>query len=245
MHMNALRLRYFIPLFASLLLLAACGNTPAPAEQKNTTPQPPENQVTNDQGWASLFGPNLEKADYPSGIWSLKNGELTATEDQHIWTKQSYDNFELDLEFKTADGTNSGVIVYCSDVDDWIPNSVEIQIADDYNQQWAEADPSWRCGAIFGHQAANQPAVVKPPGEWNRYQIRCQDNLIAVILNGVELNKFDMTRFTSATTNPDGTDIPTWLSKPKAELPTRGHIGLQGKHAGAPVWFRNLRVREL
>jgi hypothetical protein len=30
-----------------------------------------------------------------------------------------------------------------------------------------------------------------------------------------------------------------------AELPTRGHIGLQGKHAGAPIYFRNMKVKPL
>ncbi|MEA3226405.1 MAG: family 16 glycoside hydrolase [Planctomycetota bacterium] len=40
---------------------------------------------------------------------------LTTSQDQAIWTNKDYDNFVLDLEFKTASGTNSGVVVYCSD----------------------------------------------------------------------------------------------------------------------------------
>jgi hypothetical protein len=28
-------------------------------------------------------------------------------------------------------------------------------------------------------------------------------------------------------------------------LPTRGFIGLQGKHAGAPIYFRNIKIKEL
>jgi hypothetical protein len=55
----------------------------------------------------------------------------------------------------------------------------------------------------------------------------------------------DMSLWTSAETNPDGSEIPPWLSKPKAELATRGRIGLQGKHAGAPIYFRNLKIKEL
>ena len=31
------------------------------------------------------------------------------------WTKQDYADFDLDLEFKTADGTNSGVIFHASE----------------------------------------------------------------------------------------------------------------------------------
>jgi hypothetical protein len=55
----------------------------------------------------------------------------------------------------------------------------------------------------------------------------------------------DMSLWTSAKTNPDGSEIPSWLSTPFAELPTQGRIGFQGKHAGAPIWFRNIRIREL
>jgi hypothetical protein len=35
------------------------------------------------------------------------------------------------------------------------------------------------------------------------------------------------------------------LSTPLAHLPTHGHVGLQGKHAEAPIWFRNLRIKEI
>ena len=49
----------------------------------------------------------------------------------------------------------------------------------------------------------------------------------------------------SAKTNPDGTPIQPWLSKPLAGLPKHGAIGLQGMHGGARPYFRNLRVRPL
>jgi len=52
-----------------------------------------------------------------------------------------------------------------------------------------------------------------------------------------------MRRWTSAKNNPNGTPIPPWLRKPLSEQPTKGRIGLQGKHAGAPIWFRNVRIR--
>jgi hypothetical protein len=55
----------------------------------------------------------------------------------------------------------------------------------------------------------------------------------------------DMSLWTSAKTNPDGSEIPSWLNKPLSKHPTKGRIGLQGKHAGAPIWFRNIKIREL
>jgi len=54
-----------------------------------------------------------------------------------------------------------------------------------------------------------------------------------------------MNLFTSTKTNPDGSEIPSWLSNPMATLPLHGHIGFQGKHAGAPIYFKNIKVKRL
>ena len=66
-----------------------------------------------------------------------------------------------------------------------------------------------------------------------------------VALNGERIASMDMGLWTSAKNNPDGSEIPPWLNKPLAKHPTKGRIGVQGKHAGAPVWFRNIKIREL
>jgi len=191
-----------------------------------------------------LFTSDLSNADYPAGVWSIDNGVITATEDQCIWTQREYDNFILDLEFKTAAGTNSGVIVYCTNTENWIPNSVEVQIADDYDKKWAEADKTWQCAAIFGHLAASESRV-KKPGEWNKMKVTCKSQIIQVELNGKLVTEMNMALWTSATKNPNGTEFPSWLSTPCAELATKGKIGFQGKHAGAPIWFRNIKIQEL
>jgi hypothetical protein len=239
-------------LFLSALIVLAwgCGEkAPAPsgeaaAPEGAETGFVPPAKHPDSSGWADLFANDLSDALVPEGIWSFENGILTATEDQAIWTTRDYDNFILDLEFQTAPGTNSGVIVYCSDVDDWIPNSVEIQIADDSAEQWSSAPPTWHCGAIFGHLAPTK-SMVKEPGEWNRYTITCVDKKIHVLLNGEQVTELDMSLWTSAEANPDGSEIPAWLSKPLAELQTSGRIGFQGKHAGAPIYFRNIKITEL
>ncbi len=214
------------------------GPTPPPFVPPSAHPSP------IDPSYLPLFDAGLTNAIFPAGIWSMANGELTASEDECIWTTQKYDNFILDLEFKTADGTNSGVIVHCSDTDNWIPNSVEIQIADDYSEEWSKAPATWQCGAIFGHLAATH-STVRYPGEWNHYTITCRDRQIWVLLNGEMVNHIDMNRWISGSQNPDGSPIPPWLNKPFATLPLHGHIGLQGKHAGAPIWFRNMRIKGL
>lgn len=215
-----------------LLVVAACQN-----KQEKASVHP------ESEKWPDLFNSDLSDATFPEGVWTFENGVLTASEDQCIWSKKSYDNFILDLEFKTEHETNSGVIVYCSDRENWIPNSVEIQIADDYADQWANSPKTWQCGAFFGHKAADT-SLVKKPGEWNRFTIVCSGHNITVALNGQQVNEIDLTKWTSATQNPDGSEIPSWLNKPWAELQTRGYIGLQGKHAGANIFFRNIKIQE-
>jgi hypothetical protein len=195
-------------------------------------------------GWPNLFAADLSNAQFPAGVWTVAEGVMTASEDQAIWTVRDYENFTLDLEFRTAPGTNSGVIVYCSDIANWIPNSVEIQIADDFAEQWAKEPATWHCGAIFGHLGPTKSAV-KKPGEWNRFTITCLGKRITVVLNGEKVTEMDMSLWTSAKTNPDGSEIPAWLSRPFAELATKGRIGFQGKHAGAPIFFRNIKIKEM
>jgi hypothetical protein len=39
--------------------------------------------------------------------------------------------------------------------------------------------------------------------------------------------------------------MPPWLNKPLSSHPTKGAIGLQGKHGGAPIWFRNIKIKPL
>ena len=194
--------------------------------------------------WDNLFREDLSDAIFPKGVWYIEDGLLTATKDENVWTKREYSNCIIDLEFRNAPGTNSGVFVYGSDIKNWIPNSVEVQILDDYSPKWAKVPKTWLCAGIFGRLAPKE-GVVKKPGEWNRMTVTCDGAKIYVLLNGEQVTQIDMRKWTSAKTNPDGSPIPAWLSKPLAELSTKGHIGLQGKHGGVPIYFRNIKIKTL
>ncbi len=211
---------------------------------RTATRQPRRRRHPDTSDWPNLFKEDLSNSIKPDSVWTVSDGVLTASKDEAIWTNRDYENFVLDLEFKTADGTNSGVVIYCTDMKNWIPNSVEIQITDDYAEKWAKSPKTWQCGAIFGHLAASK-STVKKPGQWNRFTIRCKGQNIDVMLNGERVTSMDMSLWASAKTNPDGSEIPSWLNKPYATLPTKGRVGLQGKHAGAPIWFRNIKIKEL
>jgi hypothetical protein len=194
--------------------------------------------------WQNLIAPDLSDAIYPKGIWTVENDELTASEDQIIWTKKEYGDCIIDLEFKNGPAANSGVFIYGSDMKDWIKKSIEVQILDDNDPKWATVPKTWHCGGIFGRLAPTKSAV-KKPGEWNRMTITCQGPIITVLLNGEQVAQMDMRKWTQAGKNPDGSETPEWLGAPAAELPTHGHIGLQGKHGGAPIHFRNLKIKPL
>ena len=91
-------------------------------------------------------------------------------------------------------------------------------------------------------------ARVRLHGEQRRVgcvRVTAQGKHIKVAVNGEMTVDADLSQWTSAKKNPDGTDIPPWLSRPWAELPTKGHIGLQGKHGEASIFFRFVRIREL
>ncbi|MBN1395291.1 MAG: DUF1080 domain-containing protein [Pirellulales bacterium] len=227
-------------MISCLMICAALTAVALAADQ-----MPPTGHPDNAQGWETLFTGDLSDAIFPEGIWSVdEDGVLTATEDKCIWSKKEYENFILDLEFKNAPGTNSGVFVYGTDPVNWVATSVEVQIADDFAEKWAKSQKYCQCGAIYGRLPAKKSAV-KKPGEWNRMTVACKGPMIYVVLNGELVTEMDMRKWTSAKKNPDGTDIPKWLSKPLAEMATKGHVGLQGKHGGAPIYFRNVKVKNL
>lgn len=208
-----------------------------------TTALPPKTHPASAK-WENLIAPDLSNADFPKGIWYMEDGTLTASKDEMIWSQKDYENFVIDLEFKTATNANSGVIIYASDQKNWIPNSVEVQILDDWGSKWAKVPATWKCAGIFGRLAPTK-SIVKKPGEWNRMTVWAKGQMIYVMLNGALVTQCDMSKWTDPKKNPDGTDIPAWLSKPLASLPTKGRIGLQGKHGGAQIYFRNVKISQL
>lgn len=205
----------------------------------------PPSQHPDSRNWRSLFNLDLSNAVFTKGVWFInEKGDLTANKDEAIWTDRDYENFVIDLEYMCDPAANSGVLIYGSNLADWIPNTVEIQILDDNNPHWAKEQPSSKNGGLYGHLP---PKVnnVKPAGEWNRMTVTAQGKHIHVIVNEEVTVDTDLSQWTSAKKNPDGTDIPSWLSRPWAELPTQGRIGLQGKHGNAAIYFRNVRINEL
>lgn len=204
---------------------------------------------TGGSEWRNLLGADGAAlntvADFKAGTWSrTADGGIFSTVDSALWFKGEYENFVLDLEYKLDPAANSGVIIYCSNIAQWIPNSVEVQLLDDHSDKWRNDPPRLKNGSLYGHVGPAK-SNVKPAGEWNRMTIWAQGQHVKVAVNGEVTVDADLSKYTSAKTNPDGTPIQPWLSRPMADLPTKGAIGLQGMHGGAKPYFRNVRIREL
>ena len=187
-----------------------------------------------------LFGANLENADFPEGVWSLNDaGELTAEKDQVIWTKEKFGTFECSFEFKLSPKTNGGFLIQCSDKADWIPNTIEIQLLDDFGQE-----PNYHsCGSFYGFQAPSKNTT-KKPGEWNLMRVRCIGRVVTVWLNGEKINEIDTAQWTDNAKSPAGTDIEEkFHGHALASAEPYGFIGFQGLHGNAPMTIRNATIK--
>lgn len=226
------------------VLPAPCLGADQRADAPTTCPVATPTAHPDSSRWPELFAADLSNVMEPKSGWAWQNGELITTGGTTLLTKEPYANYILDLEFKNGPGANSGVFLYCSDLKNWIPCKIEIQILDDYAPKNAKVEKTQLCGAIYSRQAPVKQAV-KPAGQWNRMTLWCLGPNVAVMLNGELVSRIDMRQWTSGVKTPAGLGIPAKYNKPLAELPPRGHIGLQGKHGESPNWFRNVRIKAI
>lgn len=188
-------------------------------------------------GWKALFAPDLSNA-VDAHKWAFANGELVAGDHETLWTKESYGDFILDLEFKVAKESNSGVFLRSGDIKN-VLKALEIQVHDSTD------------GTKYGMVAAIYDAcpptktMSKPIGEWNHFTITCEGPLVSVVFNGEEVVHADLDKWNEKGKNPDGT--PNKFPVALKDYARSGPIGLQGLHgkAQAPVWYRNLKIKAL
>ncbi len=188
-----------------------------------------------------LFARDLSNADLAPGTWAFNaDGVLaptraaTAPANGDLWTKASYGDFVVSLEFRAKEKSRSGVLLRTTDIADWLQHSLKVQIL-----QGDEAAPVHLVGAICD-VAAPARQVTITPGEWYRYVITAKGNKITVMLNNEEVNKVDLGQWKEAGKNPDGTANP--FTTAYKDMTRAGRIGLQDD--GTPIEFRNLFVEQ-
>jgi len=192
-----------------------------------------------DDGFIQLFNgedlSNWQNADggKPSAGWVVEDRALVRKPGAGmIWSKERFGNFVLDLEFKTEG--NSGIFFRTDNPKDCVQTGFEMQ-----GYRPVEKPGKHSCGAIYDALAPSKEMT--RDGQWNHVTITAVDNRISIVLNGEQIIDMDLNRWTEPGRNPDGSNnkFRTALKDFKRE----GHIGLQDH--GAPVWYRNIRVKPL
>lgn len=189
----------------------------------------------NPSGWQNLLKNDLSNATYNDGSWTMDGGELAWHGGGYIWTKERYGDFILDLEYRVSEGANSGVFFRTADLEDIVHTGIEVQI-----HETTDGSKYGACGAIYDCLAPSKN-VAKKAGEWNHYTITCKANRITVVLNGEQIIDMDLNRWTEPHQNPDGTKNK--FKTAYRDMAREGHIGFQDH--GQPVWFRNLKIKEI
>lgn len=216
-------------------------------------------------GWTELTLDDFINVNGDDTTWASVDGEIRCTGKPigGAKSKKRYENFELVVEWMHENHAgNSGVFLWCPDsaFEDLKPgqlprNGIEVQVLDlGYEENWLKgrgkhSDWFTSHGDVFPVGASKMtpftPGIdytdaegesyhvqgptdsrsfptgrhVRPHGEWNHYYVRAINGEVRLWVNGEEVN--------------GGT---------KCE-PAEGWLALEAE--GAPVRFRNLRIREL
>lgn len=202
-------------------------------------------------GWRELWEPDFEHVNGDADTWTFKDGVIYCTGQPIgvIKTKQSFTNFELVVEWcHRKSGGNSGVFLWSSKEaltdlppGKLPPGGIEVQVLDHgYAEQYKattgkHSDWFTTNGDVFpvgtsdmdpfppvapnGKRSFPRKNLSKGVDEWNHYYVRAINGEVRLWVNGEEV---------SGGNNCD---------------PRSGYLCLESE--GAPVEFRNLRIREL
>lgn len=138
--------------------------------------------------WASLFdGKTLAGwTNQGDANWEVVDGALTASEGQVclLTSEKKYENYELELEFKAAIGTNSGVFLNSeAKVKDEAIDCYEVNIADPTNP--------FPTGSIVKHHKVEGQGE---KDEWRKYHLKVENGTVTVVLDGEKLVEYKAKR---------------------------------------------------
>jgi hypothetical protein len=190
------------------------------------------------EGWIKLFdGKDLSAWDNgaggaPAEGWVVEDGTLIRKKPAgYVWSKQSFGDFVLELEFKTEG--NSGVFFRTGNPRDCVQTGMEMQV-----DRPSDKPGKHTVGALYDALAPCKNAAV---ADWNKVVITCRGSKVTIEMNGERIVEADLDQWTQAGKNPDGT--PNKYRTALKDFPREGKIGLQ-EH-GAVVAYRNIRVKPL
>lgn len=204
-------------------------------------------------GWKLLFdgkttaGWRGYKMDKMPPGWAVENGAMVrlkggaggkgAGGGDDIVTTDSYDNFEMVIEWKIVAKGNSGVLYHVSEepVTAW-HFAPEMQVLD--NAPWANRDKRQLAGACYDLYAPTKDTT-KPIGQWNQAKLLVNGPHVEHWLNGEKVVEYELwsddwkARVAKS----------KFKDKPKYGTIKKGPLCLQD-HSDR-IEFRNIKLREI
>jgi hypothetical protein len=219
------------------LLLLPCGAALfAAANPASVTSGPWRSLLENDRapdwrGW--------KESGLPAG-WHVAGGVLSKEGPvDDLVTKESFGNFELELDWKIGKGGNSGVFYRGTrDYDHVYWSGPEYQLLDDAN---APDGKSRLTAAASAYALYGAPAgVVLPFDHWNKTRLVVKGTHVEHWLNGHKVVDYQL----KSADWKSRVAASKFAAYPNYGMATRGLIGLQGDHPGT-LAIRHIRIREL
>ena len=185
---------------------------------------------------------------FPSEGWTVTNGALTLLAKSgggDLITREKYENFDFELEFKIPKAANSGILYLVQELEGKpiYLSAPEYQIIDDANYlKIAEGDASVTKHHLTADNYDLQTATNKqlnPVGQWNKARIVINNGHVEHYLNGAKVVEYDL--WSPAWKEMvAGSKFADWEAYGQAKA---GHIGLQDHGDG--ISFRNIRIKRL
>ena len=158
-----------------------------------------------------------------------------------LFGDKKYKDFELSIDWKASEKGNSGIFYYVREV----PGkpiyfaAPEVQVLDNENASDNKID-THLAGSLYDMIAAD-PATVNPAGSWNTVVIKVKDGKATHTMNGTEVVSYSLwtPEWDELVQNSKFRNFPGFTEG----IAHEGYIGLQDH--GYPIWFRNIKIREL
>jgi hypothetical protein len=226
---------------ASLLLSVACSS-----HKTMTTDKPQTNA-----GWTNLFDGHTLNGWHSyqqkqTQNWAAQDGVLhcagsgdnTTATHADLVTNDTFQNFELSIDWKISPKGNSGILYMVEEI---MPSSYqtgpEYQIIDDAG--YPEKLEDWqKTGANYAMNAA-PTAKPKPTGEWNHTRIIVNNGHVEHWLNGDKIVEYELWSDEWKANKVKG----KWKDTPTYGMNKTGHIALQDH--GSEAWFKDIKIRRL